>query len=248
MSGLLAGRIWQSDLHPDLKPLAAALADIGNDDGTSIYPSVAYMAWLLGRSTRSIQENLSRLRAQGVLVVVSGGTGGRSKSTEYRLLEASLPYRDPWRNHAGSSWFPRNHEACDTKPRSLRRETTNPSSPEPSSTVSKAKPRAEASRAITHDAETIRRIEEKSKRLQREGTSRVEAQVGVGPSDDGRKRMGILNFREYEDYSELRARKQLPDGVRTFSSYLDHLEKTRPGFTRERPANPPREKAIGATA
>ena len=48
-SGLLAGKVWQSNLHPDLKPLAAALADIGNDDGTSIYQSVEYMAWLLGR-------------------------------------------------------------------------------------------------------------------------------------------------------------------------------------------------------
>ena len=76
MSGFLAGKVWQSNLHPDLKPLAAALADIGNDDGTSIYPSVAYMSWLLGRSTRSVQQNLTRLRDLGVLVV-----GGQRRRT-----------------------------------------------------------------------------------------------------------------------------------------------------------------------
>jgi hypothetical protein len=133
MSGFLAGKVWQSNLHPDLKPLAAALADIGNDDGTSIYPSVAYMSWLLGRSTRSVQQNLARLRDLGVLVVVDGGAGGRSKSTEYRLVESALPAREKWRKGAITSWFrrPRNHAARDRKRRSLRQETTNPSSPEP---------------------------------------------------------------------------------------------------------------------
>jgi hypothetical protein len=137
VSGLLAGKVWQSDLHPDLKPLAAALADIGNDDGTSIYPSVEYMAWLLGRSTRSVQGNLSKLRSIGVLVIVSGGKGGRRKTTEYRLVESALPTREKWAaNHAISSWFrPRNRvekpRTPDPKPRSLRQETTNLSSPDP---------------------------------------------------------------------------------------------------------------------
>ena len=49
MSGLLAGKVWQSALDPKLKPLAAALADIASDDGTNIYPSVSYVAWPLGR-------------------------------------------------------------------------------------------------------------------------------------------------------------------------------------------------------
>jgi hypothetical protein len=140
VSGFLAGKVWQSNLHPDLKPLAAALADIGNDDGTSIYPSVAYMAWLLGRSSRSVQQNLARLRDLGVLVIVDGGVGGRSKSTEYRLIESALPSREKWRKGAINSWFrkQRNHAIRDgkprnprTKPRSLRHETTNWGSPEP---------------------------------------------------------------------------------------------------------------------
>lgn len=141
MSGLLAGKVWQSNLHPDLKPLAAALADIGNDDGTSIYPSVAYMSWLLGRSTRSVQGNLAKLRHMGVLVTVSDLKGGRYKTTEYRLVESALPAREKWaRNHAIAAGFRKRRKgaACSQKPRSLRpkprslqHETTNWGSPEP---------------------------------------------------------------------------------------------------------------------
>ena len=136
LSGFLAGKVWHSNLHPDLKPLAAALADIGNDDGTSIYPSVAYMAWLLGRSSRSVQINLAKLRDMGVLAVVAGGKGGRYKSTEYRLIESSLPIREPWKTTHSIRGFRKNYEVYTEKPRSLRHETTNPSSPEPLRTVS----------------------------------------------------------------------------------------------------------------
>lgn len=135
MSGLLAGKVWHSNLHPDLKPLAAALADIARDDGTKIFPSVALMAWLVGRSPRSVQQNLSRLRDLGILIVVGGGRGGRYKSTEYRLLESALPVRAPWKPRTTVHGFTINHEVYDIKPRSLRHETTNPSSPEPLRTV-----------------------------------------------------------------------------------------------------------------
>ncbi|MGH9561986.1 MAG: helix-turn-helix domain-containing protein [Terracidiphilus sp.] len=67
MSGLLAGKVWLSNLRPQLKPLAATLADIANDDGTSIYPSVAYIAWRLGSSERSVQRGLSDLISLGAL-------------------------------------------------------------------------------------------------------------------------------------------------------------------------------------
>jgi hypothetical protein len=99
VSGFLAGKVWQSALAPHLKPLAAALADIANDDGTSIYPSVAYMAWLLGRSERAIQNGLSDLRAQRILRVEGRGCGGKGHPTEYRLIESALPKRPPWKEH-----------------------------------------------------------------------------------------------------------------------------------------------------
>ena len=102
MSGLLAGKVWQSALEPHLKPLAAALADIANDDGTKIYPSVAYMAWLLGRSPRQIQAGLSELRNLKVLKVVTSTSGGRGHTTEYRLIETKLPSRPPWKDRQPS--------------------------------------------------------------------------------------------------------------------------------------------------
>ena len=107
----LAGKVWASNLDPELKPLAALLADIGNADeglagflpscdGTKIpsvaYISVAYIAWLLGRSTSYVQENLVKLREMGVIITVSGG---------YHIVASKLPSR-------------------------LRYKTTNPSSAE----------------------------------------------------------------------------------------------------------------------
>jgi hypothetical protein len=97
MSGLLAGKVWQSNLESHLKPLAAAMADIANDDGSKIYPSVAYLAWLLGKGERSVQQGLAELKTLGVIEAVAFMTGGRNHPTEYRLIETALPYRTPWK-------------------------------------------------------------------------------------------------------------------------------------------------------
>jgi hypothetical protein len=97
MSGLLAGKVWQSNLDSHLKPLAAAMADIANDDGSSIFPSVAYLAWLLGKGERSVQHGLSELKELGIIEAVAFEKGGRNHTTEYRLIEDRLPYRLPWK-------------------------------------------------------------------------------------------------------------------------------------------------------
>lgn len=132
MSGLLAGKVWQSALAPELKPLAAALADIASDDGTSIYPSVEYIGWLLGKTRRSVQMGLARLRKAEVLLVIGNGKGGRSLSTEYRLIEANLPAREPWKNSASVAPFlARNSAFCDTKGRILRHKRAQPIAPDP---------------------------------------------------------------------------------------------------------------------
>lgn len=97
MSGLLAGKIWQSNLDGSIKPLAACLADIANDDGTSIFPSVEYLAWLLGKEPRSVQRGMKKLREMGVLTTVAHAKGGRNNPTEYRLMEKKLPERPEWK-------------------------------------------------------------------------------------------------------------------------------------------------------
>lgn len=96
MSDYLCGRVWQSGLDGDLKPLAAALANCGLDDGTSIYPSIAYLAWKLSRCERAIQYGMEKLKSLGVIVVLKNGKGGRSKVPDYRLMEDALPARPKW--------------------------------------------------------------------------------------------------------------------------------------------------------
>jgi len=144
VSGLLAGKVWHSNLDADLKPLAATLADIGDDDGLNIYPSVAYVAWRLGCGESTVRRGLSRLRDMGVLAIVSGGKGGRSNPTDYRLVEEKLPARETWkeyreralrdRNPLNSRGFeeenPLNLEAkpshLERKPSHLEAETLSP--------------------------------------------------------------------------------------------------------------------------
>jgi hypothetical protein len=147
--GFLAGKVWQSALDPELKPLAAALADIANDDGTSIYPSVGYMCWLLGRSERAVQVQLGKLRELGVLIKVRMGGGrvreGWGRATEYRLIESSLPKRPPWkdaRKLKGATAAPYQSVKGAVLPnqqRSLQQTTVLPTAPYPSvRTVSKS--------------------------------------------------------------------------------------------------------------
>lgn len=96
MSKSLESLVWKSDLNPELKPIAAVMADMGNDDGLGIYPSVAYLAWLLGRSERFIQSGLKKLCKMGVLDRVSNAAGGRGLTPRYRLSGESLPERPTW--------------------------------------------------------------------------------------------------------------------------------------------------------
>ncbi len=146
MSGLLAGKVWQSDLASHLKPLAAALADIGNDDGTSIFPSVAYVSWLLGKGRRSVQTGLSELREARIIEPIGPDKGGRGQPTEYRLIEVNLPKRISWkelRKSAEDAPFTEIKGAVsDTKGRSFEHERAQlstqrvqPTAPDPSVTV-----------------------------------------------------------------------------------------------------------------
>lgn len=138
MSGYLAGEVWQSNLSPHLKPLAAALADIGNDDGSSIYPSVAYLSWLMGRSRRAIQTGLAELRLAGLLEIIREGGEGPGDTREYRLIRDNLPARAPWKTKfkKGATAAPlrrrRKGAYGDTEGRSLEHRRAQPTAPNPS--------------------------------------------------------------------------------------------------------------------
>lgn len=140
MSGLLAGKVWHSDLDADLKPLAATLADIGDDDGSSIYPSVGFVCWRLGRSDSCVRDGMRKLREIGVLEVVEPG-GGRHKPTEYRMVEDKLPKRPKWGNPPVKLGFPQDEKSSsldekpsglDEKPSGLAGQTLRPTGTHPS--------------------------------------------------------------------------------------------------------------------
>ncbi|MGC1107110.1 MAG: hypothetical protein WA876_11275 [Candidatus Acidiferrales bacterium] len=96
MSGLLAGKVWHSGLPSLFKPLAACLADEGNDQGEGIYPSIAYLAWKLGTSERSVQRGMRGLREIGVICEMSKKKFGRIFLPVYSMDVSKLPYRKPW--------------------------------------------------------------------------------------------------------------------------------------------------------
>lgn len=98
MSKSLETQVWHSALDAELKPVAAVMADMGNDDGYGIYPSVAYIAWLLSRSERSIQTALKKLVQLGILDRVANAKGGRGLKPRYQLNAEALPSRPKWRS------------------------------------------------------------------------------------------------------------------------------------------------------
>lgn len=129
MSGYLAGKVWRSGLSADLKPFAAALADVANDDGSNLYPSIEYMIWLTGRSERTIRGWLSDLRALKVLKLVGEVTDlsklGRGYGAEYEMVQDKLPKRPKWagaqtaRTHANSAGV-KNRKPCNPRREGLQ--------------------------------------------------------------------------------------------------------------------------------
>jgi biotin operon repressor len=96
MSGLLAGKVWHSRLPAVLKPLAACLADEGNNQGKNIFPSIGYLAWKLGISPRSVQRRMAELRQLGVICEVSKKRFGRISIPNYYFDVSKLPHRKSW--------------------------------------------------------------------------------------------------------------------------------------------------------
>jgi hypothetical protein len=65
--------------------MALACADHAHDDGTSVRPSVGHLARKTRQSTRTVQRQLSQMRASGWLIQVRNGHGGRGHAAEYRI-------------------------------------------------------------------------------------------------------------------------------------------------------------------
>jgi len=90
MSGRLVSIVFDSALPAWLKPYAAVFASFADDDGKKIYPSVARVARMVGKSERSAQRALHALRGRGVLVLEVGP--GHHRAPRYAFRAVALPH------------------------------------------------------------------------------------------------------------------------------------------------------------
>jgi len=71
------------------KAIALKLADVANDDGSSIYPSIATIARDTEFCQRLVKRTLANFRSEGLLQVAAGG-GGRTNATRYLMDLAAV--------------------------------------------------------------------------------------------------------------------------------------------------------------
>ena len=112
MSIKLMAEVWGSGLKRSLKAVALAYADHADDDGGSIYPSVAYTAWKTGYSKRAVQQHTKELVDRGVLTRVGEGPNG---TNEYRLNANKLPKRKPFHESVNGNFDKDDSGQKDTK-------------------------------------------------------------------------------------------------------------------------------------
>ena len=103
--------VWQRlDCSGGELILALSLADIADDSGDRIYPSISYLADKTRQSDRQVQRQLKAFRKKGWLQCKKVSTGGSGKTTRYRINPV-------WINGDILSGFE------DREPRHLRHET-----------------------------------------------------------------------------------------------------------------------------
>jgi len=89
MSGRLVSVVLESALPAWLKPYAVAFASFAADDGSKVYPGVARVARMVGRTKRQTQKAIAELRRRRILSVVVPST--HDAATRYHLHAERLP-------------------------------------------------------------------------------------------------------------------------------------------------------------
>jgi hypothetical protein len=110
---------------PSRKIVAIKLADVANDDGSSIYPSIHTVASEAELSERQVQRIIEDFRKSELLIVVRPG-GGRNRPTEYRFDLAAidrLPDAKPAREDFRGEISPLNGHAVERDPGSEHQTT-----------------------------------------------------------------------------------------------------------------------------
>jgi hypothetical protein len=98
VSGKIMGAIYELALTSAQREVLLALADHADDDGGSVRPSHARIAWKLDRSVSSVQSITYQLIDLGVLKVVR--KPGPGHPTEYVIDLANAPRKAPFREKA----------------------------------------------------------------------------------------------------------------------------------------------------
>jgi hypothetical protein len=93
MSGKLMSGLFELRLTDPQLLIALALADHGKDDGSDIFPSIATVAWKVGKSDRQARRIMRQLEQIGLLIKVADAH--RYKATRYRIDLASAPSKPP---------------------------------------------------------------------------------------------------------------------------------------------------------
>lgn len=83
MSVEAMSRVWKLDLPHARQAVLLVMADHGNDEGASIFPSTGLIAWKSGYSKRQAQRIIDAMEADGLILQVAEAHGYRP--TEYRI-------------------------------------------------------------------------------------------------------------------------------------------------------------------
>jgi hypothetical protein len=139
MNARLLMAVYESALPPGLKVTCGALALFADAHGGSIYPSLARVGWLIGKSERQVRSDIAALVDCGVLIELTPRQGGRGRTTLFRLDATALPKREPFYSKGGTRHpgnglskaeahfrlSNENPEVGDGKPGNADRETRN---------------------------------------------------------------------------------------------------------------------------
>jgi len=80
----IMAQVWELQLSESHKLVLLAFGDHANDEGIC-FPSIARVAWKCGLSERQVQRIVAALRKIGLLSAVNGMSGGRKRTTLYRV-------------------------------------------------------------------------------------------------------------------------------------------------------------------
>lgn len=101
MSGKMMGAVFDLQLDAPEMLILLALADHADHDGRNIRPRLGYVAWKTGYSERQVRRIVRKLEGLQILRCQGHATGGRHRSTLYRMDISHAPRKSPYKDTEG---------------------------------------------------------------------------------------------------------------------------------------------------